>query len=127
MKPILMALSFALSFNVLADQEVSINCNIPHDDYPTLVTKFTFPTPTAVSGFVGFTHRNGMSGWLPYPQRSLKVESTGTHRIVKTSLKLFGFTMTAIHFPHEIFDSVGYTDVEFETDKGSMVGTCSVQ
>jgi hypothetical protein len=127
MKRILSVIALMLSFNVLAHQEVSINCDIPHDDYPTFVTKITFHTPSLVTGFVGFTHRSGISGYLPYPRNSLNVVNTEAHRVVKTNLQLFGFTMTAINFPHEIFESVGYTDVEFVTNKGSMTGTCSVQ
>lgn len=127
MKRFLFAVSLVLSFNVLAHQEVSINCDIRHVDYPTLVTKFTFPTASTVSGFIGFTHRSGISGYLPYPQRSLEVINTETHRIMKTNLQLFGMTIKKVNFPQEIFESAGYTDVEFVTEKETMIGICSVQ
>lgn len=125
MKCVLLAMSLILSFNVFASQETAINCDVPHSDFSTLVTKLVFAKPTEVRGFIGFTHRSGISGYLPYPQNSMKVTSTSTQRIVNTSMQMFGFVLKQVKFPNEIFEvSQQYFDVEFVSDRSTMIGHC---
>lgn len=127
MKCLLLALFLVLSFNVKAQSEIKIECDIEHPAFNMLMMNFTFKTPTKVEAYIGM-NSGGISGYWRFPEKTFKVKQLQYFRLLKTKVDMMDglFNLRGVYFPHQIFDVEPnhIYDVEFELENETLIGKC---